>query len=119
LVLGLVSQAAVWLAQPWLSGGVGLIGLVVYGIGAGIIPTCLYHLPHAIARGTAGSAFYGILMTGRNVGVFLGPILLAVLIGTGRYALGLGWTEGANVMAGLTLLGVLFALVLWRRLRAA
>jgi MFS family permease len=118
MVLALVSQAAVWLAQPWLSGGLGLVGLVVYGIGAGIIPTCLYQLPHAIARGTAGSAFYGILMTGRNVGVFMGPILLALLIGTGRYALGIGWTAGANIMAALTLLGMLIALVLWRRLRA-
>ncbi|HEY4161470.1 MAG TPA: MFS transporter, partial [Dongiaceae bacterium] len=117
MVLGLISQAAVWLAQPWLSGGIGLIGLVVYGIGAGIIPTCLYHLPHAIARGTAGSAFYGILMTGRNVGVFLGPILLAMLIGSGRYALGLGWTGGANFMAAITLLAVLVALALWRHLR--
>jgi MFS family permease len=117
LALGLVSQAAVWLAQPWLSGGLGLVGLVIYGIGAGIIPTCLYQLPHAIARGTAGAAFYGILMTGRNVGVFLGPILLAALIGTGKFTLGIGWAGGAQVMAGITAMAVLVALVLRRKLQ--
>jgi len=117
MTVALVAQAAVWLAQPWLGGGIGILGLVVYGIGAGITPTCLFHTPHAIARGQAGAAFFGILMTGRNIGVFIGPILLAWLIGHEHYALDLGWTDGARVMAALTLVSALVALALGQALR--
>jgi hypothetical protein len=122
LIAALVAQAAIWLAQPWLDGGIGLLGLVVYGIGAGITPTCLFHTPHAIAQrrpggGSAGAAAFGILMTGRNIGVFLGPILLAWLIGRERYALDLGWTGGAQVMAVVTLVAALVAFGLGRALR--
>jgi hypothetical protein len=51
--------------------------LVFYGIGAGIAPTCLFAQPAAIvgARRVAGA--FGIIMTGRNLGVFLGPIVFA------------------------------------------
>jgi predicted MFS family arabinose efflux permease len=122
LIAALLSQAAVWLAQPWLSGTAGIAGLVIYGIGAGITPTCLFHTPHAIAHrgqggGAAGAAFFGILMTGRNIGVFIGPILLAWLIGHQGYALDLGWTDAARVIAALVLLGVLVAFALGRTLR--
>jgi MFS family permease len=117
LVAALVAQAAIWFSQPWLNGGLGIIGLIVYGVGAGITPTCLFQLPHAIARGTAGAVSFGILMTGRNIGVFLGPIILIVLIGSEPYALGLGWTGGARAMAVLTLLAALVGLGLGRRLR--
>jgi predicted MFS family arabinose efflux permease len=121
LIAALIAQAGVWLAQPWLSGAVGVLGLVVYGIGAGVTPTCLFHTPHAIAHAkhaghAAGAAFFGILMTGRNIGVFIGPILLAWLIGHERYALGLGWTDGARIMAAVTLLSAAVAAGLWRAL---
>ena len=107
----------VWFAQPWLSGTTGIIGLIVYGIGAGVTPTCLFQLPHAIARGTAGASFYGIVMTGRNCGVFLGPLLLAYLIGAESYALHLSWTAAAQVIACLTLIAVVVALLLGRSLQ--
>jgi len=123
MIAALISQAAIWLAQPWLDGALGVIGLVVYGIGAGITPTCLFHTPHAIAaqrtRGAAGTAFFGILMTGRNIGVFMGPILLAWLIGREHYALDLGWTGAARVIAALTLVAALVAVALGRSLRRA
>ena len=121
MIVALIAQAAVWLAQPWLGGAVGILGLVVYGIGAGVTPTCLFHTPHAIAArngaGQAGAAYFGILMTGRNIGVFLGPIALAWLIGHEHYALDLGWTGGAQVMAGVTLAAAIATLVLGRALR--
>jgi len=116
LVTMLIAQAAVWWAQPWLSGGLGILGLVVYGIGAGVTPTCLFHLPHAITRGTAGTAAFGMLMTGRNIGVFTGPILLAWLIGHAAFDLDFGWTGGARVMACVTLAAALVALLLGRSL---
>jgi predicted MFS family arabinose efflux permease len=119
MLAALLLQALVWFAQPWLRGDLGLLGLVAYGIGAGVTPTCLFHLPHLIARGTAGATAFGILMTGRNIGVFLGPIVLALLIGSGAYGLDLGWSGGARVMAGVTLAAALVALGLWREQRSA
>lgn len=117
LIVALISQAAIWFAQPWLSGAAGIVGLVVYGIGAGVTPTCLFHMPHAIARGAGGAAFFGILMTGRNIGVFVGPILLAWLIGHQAYALDLGWAGGARVIAVGTLIAALVAYGLGRTMR--
>jgi hypothetical protein len=120
MIAALVAQATIWLAQPWLDGGIGILGLVVYGIGAGVTPTCLFHTPHAIAHRqaghSAGTAFFGILMTGRNIGVFIGPILLAWLIGHESLALDLGWTNGARVMAAVTLAAALVAFILGRSL---
>jgi predicted MFS family arabinose efflux permease len=117
MIVALISQALVWFAQPWLSGTAGLIGLVVYGIGAGVTPTCLFQLPHAIARGAAGATSFGIVMTGRNIGVFMGPLLLATLIGAEPYALHLSWTAAAQAIACLTLMAVGVALILRRSLR--
>jgi hypothetical protein len=119
MIAALVGQALVWFAQPWLSGGVGLIGLIVYGIGAGVVPTCLFQSPHAIARGTAGASFFGIVMTGRNIGVFMGPLLLAFLIGTDKFSLHLSWTASAQAIGCLTLAAVGVALLLARSLRPA
>jgi MFS family permease len=116
MMVALIGQALVWFAQPWLTGGLGLIGLVVYGIGAGVVPTCLFQSPHAIARGTAGASFFGVVMTGRNIGVFMGPLLLAFLVGTDRFALHLSWTAAAQAIGCLTLAAVGVALLLRRSL---
>ena len=118
LVVALISQSLVWFAQPWLSGTAGIVGLIVYGIGAGITPTCLFQLPHAIARGTAGASFFGIVMTGRNIGVFMGPLLLAFLIGADRAALHLSWTAAAQAVACMTLAAAVVAAFLGRSLKA-
>jgi len=117
LVIALISQALVWFAQPWLSGTAGIVGLIVYGIGAGITPTCLFQLPHAIARSTAGASFFGIVMTGRNIGVFMGPLLLAFLIGADRTALHLSWTAAAQAVACMTLAAAVVAALLGRSLK--
>jgi len=117
LVIALVSQALVWFAQPWLSGVTGIIGLIVYGIGAGITPTCLFQLPHAIARSAAGARAFGIVMTGRNIGVFMGPLLLAFLIGSDRTALHLSWTAAAQAIACMTLAAAVVAMMLGRSLK--
>ncbi|GAB2177772.1 hypothetical protein DLREEDagr8_33300 [Dongia sp. agr-C8] len=117
LIAALLAQALVWFAQPWLSGGLGLAGLVLYGIAAGVIPTCLFQVPHAIARGTAGASFFGIVMTGRNVGVLTGPLLLAFLIGSDEFSLHLSWTAAAQAIGCMTLAAVIVALLLGRALR--
>lgn len=114
LVGGLGLQIAVWLAVPILDGWIGIVALVLYGIAAGIIPTCLFHLPHHILKRTAGANAFGIVMTGRNIGVLSGPILLAALVRwTG------GWIAAAYVIAALTTLAAILALLLWKMERRA
>ncbi len=109
LIAGLVLQISIWLAAPILDGWIGILALVLFGVAAGVIPTCLFHLPHHILGRTAGASAFGIVMTGRNIGVFAGPILLAALVRwTG------GWIAAAYVIAALTTLAAIIAVGLWR-----
>nr|WP_298683107.1 MFS transporter [uncultured Dongia sp.] len=112
LVTALLLQALVWLSAPWLDGIPGLLMLIVFGIGAGVAPACFFHLPHNLAHVQAGPKAYGVLMTGRNSGVFLGPIVMAWL-----FQGSLGWAGAAFVVAGITTLAALLALTLAPRLR--
>ena len=79
LISALVSQALVWALLPWTSGAsLGVASLTVYGIGAGIVPSCLFAMPSTILRGGHDTArAFAIVMTGRNLGVLAGPVLLA------------------------------------------
>ncbi len=124
LLICLLLQAAVWALMPVLDGIPGMIALVIYGICAGVTPTCLFHLPHIIAarrsangqgvngHGRAGPEAFATLMTGRNIGVFLGPILLAWIMS----AMG-DWNAAAYVIAALTGLAVFVTALLGRSLR--
>ena len=80
LAVGMASQAAVWWLIPVTGGGVGgIVSLVIYGIGAGIVPTCLFAVPSLLAgSGRPPASAFGIVMTGRNLGVLVGPVLLAM-----------------------------------------
>ena len=114
LTLALASQAAVWWLLPWTgSDWTGIVSVVIYGIGGGVAPTCLFALPSTIlgaGRGAAGA--YGLMMTGRNIGVFIGPILLA-----GAFELTGGWDLSAPIFGAFTTAGALGALWLWLTLR--
>jgi hypothetical protein len=79
LACGLAAQAAIWWLIPVTGGGVGgMISLAAYGIAAGICPTCLFAMPSVIVgQGRVAAPAFGIIMTGRNVGVLIGPVLLA------------------------------------------
>jgi MFS family permease len=81
LAAGMASQTAVWWLIPVTGGGLaGTVSLVVYGIGAGIVPTCLFAMPSLLAgSGRPSASAFAILMTGRNLGVLIGPVLLAVV----------------------------------------
>lgn len=131
LVGALVLQGLVWALTPILGDVTGIAALLVYGICAGIIPTCLFHLPHHIAshradhRAAAGGAqgpakagvkagpeAFAILMTGRNIGVFCGPLLLPQLLAW------LGdWNLAARVIAVITCTGALLVIALARHFR--
>jgi hypothetical protein len=50
--------------------------LIVYGIGAGVVPTCLFQVPHRIVGGAARAGAFGIVMAARNIGVLFGPLIL-------------------------------------------
>ena len=79
LACGLATQAAIWWLVPVTGAGVGgVISLIFYGIAAGICPTCLLAMPSIIVgRGRVAAPAFGIIMTGRNIGVLIGPVLLA------------------------------------------
>ncbi len=110
----IATQVAVWWLLPVTGGGLaGLASLIAYGIGAGVVPTCLFASPGAVVGpGRSTAPALGILMTGRNLGVLIGPVLLAWVAGDGS-----GWDDGARVFAGLTTLAMVLAGVFAVRLR--
>ncbi len=79
LVSSLTLQVAVWgLSALGPEGWGGLALLVIYGVGAGVTPVCLFAMPsRAAGPGRAAASAFGIIMTGRNIGVLIGPVLLA------------------------------------------
>ena len=116
LVFALASQAALWLLMPSLGDaglGLGVIALVAYGIGAGISPTCLFAVPNRLMGAGPGQArAFGIIMTGRNVGVLLGPVVLAE-----AFKLSGSWSAAAPIFGGATSVALLLAVFLLVRLR--
>lgn len=110
----LALQAAIWWLLPWTgSDWTGIVSVIAYGVGAGVAPTCLFALPGGIlgaGRGAAGA--YGLMMTGRNVGVFIGPILLA-----GAFEMTGGWDLSAPIFGSFTTAGAIGALWLWLAMR--
>ena len=107
LLIGVASQAITWWLTPLAqSDDAGIALLIVYGIGAGITPTCLFALPGAILGRAAGPHAFAVIMTGRNVGVLIGPIMLALLQGHG------GWSAVAPLLALTTSLATAGAFLL-------
>lgn len=113
LIGALLGQLLVWCLLPWTtSTTTGLVSLVVYGIGAGIAPTCLFAMPNTVLGPAADKArAFGTIMTGRNMGVLLGPIVLAQL-----FELMNGWHLAAPVFSVWTGLALVLGLALTREL---
>ncbi|MGF1631933.1 MAG: CynX/NimT family MFS transporter [Kiloniellaceae bacterium] len=109
-------QAAIWWLLPVTGGGLGgLASLAVYGISAGIAPTCLFALTaqRVASPGETARAF-GVTMTGRNLGVLAGPLLLAMAVEASG-----GWLAGSLLFGGITTAAVgLCALLLYMVPRA-
>ena len=114
LVMGLILQASAWWLIPLTDSGLsGILSLILYGIAAGIIATSLFAMPNTIMGKTGASAVaFGYIMTGRNIGVFIGPILLGQL-----YLFGSGWSSISPVFALITSLAVFTGWILSRRLK--
>ena len=108
MAAALAAQAAVWWLHPVIgSGWGGIAALTVYGIGAGITPTCLFALPSAIAGARQATRAFGVLMTGRNLGVLVGPVLLAQ-----AFELAGSWRVSSPIFGSLTALAVAIAMML-------
>jgi len=108
MCVALVTQAGVWWLLPVTGGGwSGALSLAIYGIGGGIVPTCLFASPGAVmGPGRNTAAAFGVIMTGRNLGVLIGPVLLAWMAGTTK-----AWHQGALLFGLMT--SVALALGLW------
>jgi MFS family permease len=113
IVVAMVTQAAVWWLLPYTGGGVtGLVSLVVYGVGGGVVPTCLFAMPSVIlGRGHDTARAFGIVMTGRNMGVLVGPVLLAQ-----AFKMTGSWDLTAPIFGIVTTTCLLAAIVLARQL---
>ena len=112
----LIIQGIVWLFLSEVDGGLsGVISLIAWGVGAGVTPVCLFGLPTTImGAGRAGPRAFGILMTGRNLGVFMGPILLASALDlTGS------WDIAGPIFGTITLAAAIAAFYLARQLHAS
>ncbi|WP_259781801.1 MFS transporter [Aestuariispira ectoiniformans] len=81
MVLAVTGQLTMLLLMPVVgTGAVGLFCLIVYGACAGITPTCLFNLPGSIFANRGGTRAFGWLITGRNFGVFCGPLSAAAIV---------------------------------------
>ena len=109
LACGLATQAAIWWLVPVTGGGLGgALSLIAYGLAAGVCPTCLFAMPGVIVgRGRAVAPALGILMTGRNLGVLIGPILL----GQAFKATG-AWDLAAPIFGTVTTLALGLGIIL-------
>lgn len=109
LIVTLALQIAVWLVLPHVTHPVlGAALLVLWGSGAGITPTCLFAMPTRVAHQPAlRPQAFGILMTGRNLGVLGGPLVLATALDiTGS------WDVAAPVCAAMTAAALFFSIPL-------
>lgn len=120
LLCGLLLQALSWWLMP-LKGesgsaatGIGL--LLFYGLGAGITPASLFAMPGAILGLGGGKPAlvrgFAVIMTGRNLGIVLGPLLLAQIFSSSGY-----WESGKPIFGALAIGNFLLAAVLAIRLR--
>lgn len=107
-------QTVFWFLLPYLGPiSAAVSGLIIYAAAAGVAPTCLFALPGTIyGIEQAGSHSFGVLMTGRNLGVLGGPLLTGALVHFAG-----GWHVVPPVLGALGFGAMIGALVLHTRLR--
>ena len=109
-------QAALWFLMPHSTGLItGIAALAAYGMASGVVPTCMFSLPHLLAPSQQEQAHaYGVLMAGRNLGALLGPVLLPQV-----RAVSGGWEAVMPVFGVVTGGALLLCLYVFRCLRRA
>lgn len=116
LIVVLIGQGLVLILGPMAgTDWTGILALLAYGFFAGITPTCIFGLPGRIlGSNRTGPAAFGLMMTGRNLGVLTGPVLIG-WIGGGS----LGWAAGWGTAAAATACATLAALAIRRQIARA
>jgi predicted MFS family arabinose efflux permease len=106
LAWSLILQAAGWLLIPLSDNiAIGIASMVAWGIAAGVCPTCLWALPSTLLGGhRAGTHAFGMVLTGRYLGILVGPVAAAALL-----QWQVGWTTIALLFGGFTALTIAFA----------
>lgn len=115
LIVGaLTVQSVVWWLLPYTGDGIGgVMSLMLYGIASGVVPTCLFSMPSVIlGRGHNTARAFGIVMTGRNLGVLIGPVLVAQ-----AFKMTGSWDLTAPIFGSVTTVCLLTAIVLARQIR--
>ena len=116
LAASLAVQGAIWIALPHLgpyAAAVAAFG--IFAAAAGITPTCLFALPGTIfGVDRAGGRAFGVMMTGRNLGVLCGPLTVGALVQAGG-----GWAGVPAALGALCVLSAAGALGLHLKLRRA
>lgn len=114
MIGGMMLIAIVWGLIPVVSQGMwGIVLMIVYGVGAGVTPTCLFAMPSTIAGSDGSTAdAFGIIMTGRSMGVLIGPMLLAWI-----FTVSGTWSYVAPVFFVTTVIGCGLSLSLYRALK--
>jgi hypothetical protein len=113
LLLGssMALQAVAWWLIPVAQGPfLGTFSLVLYGASVGVTAAALFSVPSALLGHEAPRGF-AALMAGRNVGVLVGPVLLAQTV---TWSGGWGWV--APLFGGSCLACSLTAVALCHRL---
>ncbi len=116
LLLGaLTCQAAVWWTLPFTQDTIGgVLSLLAYGLSAGLVAGCLFAMPSAVmGSGARTAAAFGIVMSGRNLGVLAGPLLLAL-----AFQWSGGWSLTAPIFAVVTTLCLPTAFLACRHIKA-
>ena len=114
MVTVLIGQSFFWWHLPHAGANAGsLTVLMIFGLLAGITPTCLFAAP-AMILGTAraGGRAFGLLHLGRSAGVLIGPVLMAAAY----QRLG-SWAATAPIFGAASLAAALTAAVLMLQMR--
>ncbi len=103
LTIALSLQTLGWLLVPFSSDlTIGLAGLIIWGIAAGLTPTSLWALPSTLLGGhRAGTDAFAVVLTGRYLGILAGP-----LIASGVFFLTGAWDTAPYVFAAIALLTI-------------
>ena len=115
MIVGMVLISLLWGLVPLAGIGMwGILFMIIYGVGAGMTPTCLFAMPATIVgpNGATADAF-GIIMTGRNLGVLVGPVLLAWI-----FTVSGTWTYISPVFFMTSLVGCCMSIYLYHRLKS-
>ena len=98
LTAALCLQTLGWLLVPFSSNlTIGLAGLIVWGVAAGLTPTSLWALPSTLLGGhRAGTDAFAVVLTGRYLGILAGP-----LIASGVFFITGAWDTAPYVFAGI------------------